>query len=159
MERRQRPEVQRYIREYARVYRKTAKGRELRRNHARQYQKTKEYRDWCNQYRRERRQNDPNYKLTYYLRNREVASLKSFKELIACSIDFLWQHLEKNFKEGMTRENYGSVWHVDHIKALATAASEEELIRLFHWKNLQPLFGADNCRKGKKSMEECPWLK
>jgi hypothetical protein len=38
--------------------------------------------------------------------------------------------------------------HVDHIKPLASAKKEEELISLCHYTNLQPLWCLDNLSKG-----------
>jgi hypothetical protein len=29
------------------------------------------------------------------------------------NIEFIWNHLEKQFKQGMTRQNHGK-WHIDH---------------------------------------------
>lgn len=73
-------------------------------------------------------------------------------ELLGCTIEFLWAHLEKQFAPGMTRENYGPVWHVDHILPCAKfhlQHSEEQEI-CFHWTNLQPLFAKENLKKGAK---------
>lgn len=47
----------------------------------------------------------------------------------------------------MSWENRGDVWHLDHIKPLATATCEEDLIKLFHYTNFQPLLARDNIRK------------
>ena len=47
----------------------------------------------------------------------------------------------------MTFENYGS-WHLDHIKPLALAESEEDVILLNHYTNFQPLWAIDNFKKG-----------
>ena len=40
--------------------------------------------------------------------------------------------------------------HVDHIIPLASANTETELIGLCHFRNLQPLWAADNLAKGCK---------
>ena len=58
-------------------------------------------------------------------------------------------HLEAQFQPGMSWENYGQ-WHVDHITPLASAKTPEELVALCHYTNLQPLWAADNIRKGAK---------
>lgn len=70
-------------------------------------------------------------------------------ELVGCSIDKLKQHLESKFTEGMSWDNYGD-WHVDHIKPCASFdLSDPEQQRLcFNYKNLQPLWAADNLSKG-----------
>lgn len=59
------------------------------------------------------------------------------------------RHLESLFTEGMTWENIGE-WHIDHIIPFATAKTEEELIALCHYTNLQPLWAFDNMSKGAK---------
>jgi len=62
----------------------------------------------------------------------------------------LREHLEKQFKPGMTWENYGPVWHVDHRKPCAqfdfSIPSHRQ--ECFHWTNLQPLFAGENIKKG-----------
>ncbi len=58
-------------------------------------------------------------------------------------------HLESLFTEGMTCENIGE-WHIDHIIPFATVTTEEELIALCHYTNLQPLWAFDNMSKGSK---------
>ena len=47
----------------------------------------------------------------------------------------------------MTWENHGKLWHIDHIVPLATAETEEDLYKLFHYTNLQPLLVQDNLKK------------
>jgi len=59
------------------------------------------------------------------------------------------KHLESLFTESMTWENIGE-WHIDHIIPFATAKTEEELIALCHYTNLQPLWAFDNMSKGAK---------
>jgi hypothetical protein len=60
-------------------------------------------------------------------------------------------NLEKQFISGMTWENYGYYgWHVDHKIPLASAKTKEELIKLCHYTNLQPLWMDENLSKGAK---------
>ena len=72
-------------------------------------------------------------------------------ELLGCTIDELWTHLESKFTDGMTRDNHGT-WHVDHIKACTKfdLTDPEQQQICFHWSNLQPLWAHDNIRKGNK---------
>ena len=79
-------------------------------------------------------------------------NLKSF-ELIGCDAAFAFQYLELQFLLGMTWDNHGNKsgqWSIDHKIPLATAQTEEELIGLFHYTNLQPLWHMDNVKKGSK---------
>jgi hypothetical protein len=59
------------------------------------------------------------------------------------------EHFVSQFKDGMTWEAFiaGEI-HVDHIQPLASAKTEEELIALCHYTNLQPLWCLDNLSKG-----------
>jgi hypothetical protein len=59
------------------------------------------------------------------------------------------QHIERQFTKGMNWDNQGK-WHIDHIIPLASANTEEELIKLCHYTNLQPLWAEDNLTKSDK---------
>jgi hypothetical protein len=69
-------------------------------------------------------------------------------ELIGCTADKLIEHLESQFKDGMTWENYGE-WHIDHIKPCAKFdfSKESDQRECFRYTNLQPLWAKDNMRK------------
>jgi thiol-disulfide isomerase/thioredoxin len=106
-------------------------------------------------YKRERLRKDHLYRLEYAVRNRTFVALRDkgygkkskTRELVGCEWPELMAHLQSKFTEGMTMDNYGE-WHVDHVVPLSSAKTEEELIRLCHYSNLQPLWAADNIRKG-----------
>jgi hypothetical protein len=84
-----------------------------------------------------------------YLDVSQKGEMSSF-EIIGCSRDGLRKHLESKFKDGMTWENYGKHWHIDHIVPLISAKSADEVKRLCHWTNLQPLTAFENISKGSK---------
>lgn len=56
-------------------------------------------------------------------------------------------HIESNFQPGMDWNNYGE-WHIDHVHPLVMASSQDELIQLCHYTNLQPLWATQNLSKG-----------
>ena len=58
-------------------------------------------------------------------------------------------YMENLFKEGMTWENYGE-WEIDHIIPISSGKTEEDVMKLCHYKNLQPLWKEDNRKKGNK---------
>lgn len=98
---------------------------------------------------RERRRK---YHKQYYLENKEKENLrnKTF-DIVGCSPNYLREHIEKQFLEGMNWENYGFYgWHIDHKIPLSSAKNEEEILKLFHYTNLQPLWAEENLRKNKK---------
>ena len=106
-------------------------------------------------YQREQYKNNPNFKLKRNLRGRVWSALKGISksaptmELLGCSVDKLWNHLESKFESWMTKENYG-LWHVDHIIACAKfdLTCPEQQRTCFHYTNLQPLEAIKNMRKG-----------
>ena len=73
---------------------------------------------------------------------------KTFKILGCTPIEFK-EYLEKQFTDGMSWDNQGK-WHLDHIYPISLAKDEEELIRLNHYTNFQPLWAIDNIRKSNK---------
>jgi len=76
------------------------------------------------------------------------ASAEVYKEL-GCDKPTLMKWFEQYFNEEMNWDTFKD-WHIDHIIPLATAKNEEDLIRLCHYTNLQPLMAKDNMKKGIK---------
>ena len=122
-------------------------------------QNTPEARERILATRKRREKTDLEYKLRRRLRSRIwhvlVAGQKSIStmELLGCSIEELKSHLESQFVDGMSWENYGlNGWEIDHIKPCVSfiLADPEEQKKCFHYTNLQPLWMADNRKKGGK---------
>lgn len=70
-------------------------------------------------------------------------------EIFGCDWNTLKNHIERQFKPGMTWDNR-SEWHIDHIIPLASAKTEEDVIKLNHYTNLQPLWAHENLKKSDK---------
>lgn len=106
---------------------------------------------------RKRRLNDPLFLCVDRVRARinQVFRLNGYTkrsrtyEILGCSYEFLMGYIESKFVPGMSWENR-SEWHIDHIIPLSSAKTEEDVIRLNHYTNLQPLWAADNLRKSDK---------
>lgn len=142
-----RPEVKEKIKERVKIWRKSHK-KEL------------------NKYLKNKRKIDINYNILCNLRTRIRLALKNnWKsghtiELLGCSIEQLKQHLEAQFKEGMSWDNYGrgwggkgmQQWHIDHIKSLVSFDRSDTnwQFKAFHYTNLQPLWAKENLSKGSK---------
>ena len=117
----------------------------------------KNNREKINKQRKERSIVDSLYKLTESLRSRIRIAFKSSKwkkdintqKLLGCDYETAMKHIENQFIEDMSWENHGK-WHIDHKIPLSSATSEEELINLCHYTNLQPLWATDNISKGGK---------
>ena len=75
---------------------------------------------------------------------------KRWESLVGYNIEQLKEHLEKQFKPGMTWENYGE-WHIDHRRPIAsfnfTTSEDPEFKECWALENLQPLWAEDNLKK------------
>jgi hypothetical protein len=76
----------------------------------------------------------------------------STQNIVGCSFLELKDHLEKTFKNnyGISVTEAKEVLHIDHVIPLSTAKTEEEVIKLNHYSNLQYLYASDNLKKGAK---------
>ena len=72
----------------------------------------------------------------------------STAELLGCNKNELASHLETQFTEGMSWDNYGK-WHIDHIKPIVSfdLTDPRQQKECFNYTNLQPLWAEDNLRK------------
>lgn len=83
------------------------------------------------------------------LKSKNIKKRLPSEAVVGCSYHELKIYLESKFTDGMNWENQGS-WHLDHIIPLSSAKTEEEIYKLCHYTNLQPLWAQDNLKKGKK---------
>tara|TARA_R110000868_G_scaffold197522_1_gene443686 strand:+ start:303 stop:917 length:615 start_codon:yes stop_codon:yes gene_type:complete len=118
--------------------------------------KLKWYRDnleYFNNYQKKRKKEDIMFKLKTDMRNSvnrylKYRSQKTF-DIVGCDPQFLKEHLENQFTDGMGWDNR-SEWHIDHIIPLSSAKTEDEIYKLCHYTNLQPLWAEDNLKKSNK---------
>lgn len=70
-------------------------------------------------------------------------------DMLGADWETVREHIVSQFKDGMTWEAFvaGEI-HIDHIKPLATATCAEDIVKLNHYTNLQPLWALDNLQKG-----------
>jgi len=120
--------------------------------------------DYRNHYEGCRRKSNPQFKLTQNIRNLIGGSFKRSLEgtykkskktehILGCTIQEFIEHLQSHFKPGMTLENHGQgedKWNIDHIIPISSAKTEDEIYKLNHYTNLQPLWWNENIIKGKK---------
>lgn len=98
---------------------------------------------------------DPQFKLVWNIRTLLRNALKSrggrkqnrLEQILGCSVEFFVSHMARQFQTGMTWGNHGE-WEIDHIVPLNTAATCEDVLALFHYTNLRPLWKAKNREKG-----------
>ena len=117
---------------------------------------------WRNSHNK-RMASDPVYRLIRNLRCRTYMALKgnrkesTTKRLLGCTAEHARKHLESQFTEGMTWDNYGTHgWHVDHIMPCASfdLSDPEQQRKCFHYTNLQPLWAEDNLKKSDKILTQ-----
>lgn len=157
---------------------KDEKFKELHKNYMKEYSKKyreehKEYfKEYFKEYNRKRKKEKKLKKAK--IETKEQLELKKFKQqirclisksfsrkkfikkentekILGCNFKQLYKHLLKTYKN-----NYKIEWdgiekiHIDHIIPLATAKTEEEVIKLCHYSNLQLLKAQDNMIKSNK---------
>jgi hypothetical protein len=134
--------------------------REANKERKKEYNK-KRKKECRNEYQRNKRQTDSLYKMK---RNLSTRTYKAFKykcysktsktqEMLGVDWEVAKVHLERQFTKGMNWDNQGE-WHIDHIIPLASANNKEELMKLCHYTNLQPLWAEDNLSKSDKIIEQ-----
>lgn len=125
------------------------------------YKQTQQYKQNELERQRIRYNTDSMYALKRNLRRRLSKALESkkwiksnhFAQYIGCTLEELKSHLEIQFTEGMTWNNYGigeKCWTIDHIIPLSLAKTEEEMYKLCHYTNLKPMWYLDNIHKSDK---------
>lgn len=105
-------------------------------------------------YFKNRYKNDNLWRLSMNIRYNIWRGLKSNKnkhstDILGCTFKEFKKYLESKFEFWMTWDNYGNPkddvlgfnksWDLDHIIPISSAKTEEELIKLNHYTNFQPL--------------------
>lgn len=99
---------------------------------------------------KKRYKNDIMFSLKIKLRTMIYDSIeyksKKTEDILGCTFEEFKIYLESKFENWMTWENRGLYngdfdygWDIDHIIPLSTAKTEEDVIKLNHYTNLQPL--------------------
>lgn len=78
-------------------------------------------------------------------------TISSFEKYFGCSYDYFFEYIKNKFADGMTWQNHGKIWHIDHIIPLSCGKTYEECIALSHYSNLQPLSVKENLSKYNKA--------
>ena len=144
--------------------------KECYKNRVKKYNKkwVSENQDKVKKYRKDFRQSNPNYMTEYMeearkdplfrismnmrirlgnvIRAKNYTKRNHLHEVLGVTWSEFENYISLLFEEGMNWDNYGE-WELDHIKPLATAVNGDEIEKLFHYKNLQPLWKEDNRKK------------
>lgn len=94
-------------------------------------------------------------RLQRIFKSKGIGKQKRSREYIGCDYDFLIKWLSFNLQEGMTLENRGAVWHIDHVIPISTFDIGQDMNHVcFHWVNLAPLTATENLAKGNRTQYE-----
>ena len=118
-------------------------------------EKVVEYRrGYMSGYEKKRMENDPLYNVSRTVRNLIKCSIyhKGFTknsrtfEILGCSYEDFKLHIESHWEDWMNWDNYGLYngkencgWEYDHIIPVSSAKCEEDIYKLNHYSNIQPL--------------------
>jgi hypothetical protein len=164
--------VKKSAKKYKTKYNQSDRGREVIKQGRKKYSQSASGKETIRKYKQsdrgkelrkkdhlKRMKTDPLYKLIYNTRARlrifyKASNIKktnkTFK-MVGCTPEFLKQHLEKQFKPGMSwKNNTKNGWHIDHIVPISLAMSSEDVEKLSHYTNLQPMWATENLKKGNK---------
>jgi len=92
--------------------------------------------------------------ITVSLKRNGGKKLSKTTDILGCSFDDFRNHIESLWESWMSWENYGNpkdgiyqpnkTWDLDHITPSSKATSEEEILKLNHYSNFQPLCSYNN---------------
>ena len=120
-----------------------------------QYQKlyTKQNRARINNYEKNKRKTDFNYKIAHYIRVRTNRAFKSMNNrmntLIGCSNYHLRKWIIYQLYGDVTLENYGIIWCLDHCIPLKKT-NQNDSYKYTKWVNKGPMYIKDCISKGDK---------
>jgi hypothetical protein len=121
--------------------------------------KVKEYRK---EYQKNRRLNDNVFRISQNvrnmigksIRNKGYSKLTKTELILGCSYDFFIKNIESLWEPWMNWDNYGTpkdgiyelnkTWDIDHIIPLDESITENDVLKLNHYTNLQPLCSYHN---------------
>jgi hypothetical protein len=129
------------IRKSSKVYNKKNKGRQIA---------------YTTAYRAKRVKHDLEFRIRLGVRSRLRVAVKSDGRCssgtkgLGCTISHLKEHLSSQFRDGMSWDNWGDAWEIDHIFPLSKAnlLDPVEFFAVCNWRNMQPLTLDENAAKG-----------
>lgn len=139
------PERKVYMAKYSKQWQKTPMAKEYHKNYYREY------------FRKLRKENikvrlDGRMSSAIYQNLKGIKNGRQWEGLVGYTLEELIAHLERLFVLGMNWENYGSYWHIDHIKPKTSfhynCPEDSEFKVCWSLKNLQPLEAVINLKKG-----------
>lgn len=106
--------------------------------------------------RSERYQDDPKFRLAVNDDTSLRRAINTGGDLLAkkvgCTEEWFWEWIEYQMAEGMSHDNYGKVWNLDHVipKSAFDLSDPDQVVRCHHWTNLRPVSVSENSSKHSK---------
>lgn len=119
--------------------------------------------EYQNEYIKNRRRADPVFRLSFTIRGAIKDGFRGIKlkksnrteEILGCSFSEFRKYIESKFESWMNWDNYGNIyggkiveenksWDLDHIIPISSAETIEDVLRLSHYTNFQPLCSYNN---------------
>lgn len=161
-----------YLKQYNKKYKQTHKE-QIKKYNQENKDKFKQYKkkyrknhkeiiqEYDSKYRKKRKREDYLFNMSHQIRNLIRTSFKrescikanKTEEILGCKMDYFIEYLIKTYENNYNEKwdwNYLKDVHIDHIIPISTAKSEEEIIKLNHYTNLQLLKAEDNMQKSDK---------
>ena len=153
-----------FQKDYLREYHSRPEIIERDKKWGKDYRSNPKVRQHRREYDKERYDTNPLVRLHSVMRSSIYRSLNgdkdnmSWEKLVGYTKLDLKSHLESQFQEGMTWENAGTYWHIDHKVPMCMfniiSYHDEEFKKCWSLENLQPLLAEDNLRKNNTISEE-----
>ena len=159
--------IREYNKEYRKQCRKTDEYIEARkqwrennkekiREHQKKYTKKNKEKlnEYMGEYNKNRKDTDPVFKLScsmrtyigHSIRNKGYTKKSKSYIILGCTYEEFKNHIESQWEDWMEWNNYGKYnceenygWDIDHIIPMSSAQCEDDVIRLNHHTNIQPL--------------------
>lgn len=138
---------------------KTRKGRYVAKNIKRDYKKISKSNSL-------KYKSCPNFRIktsfqtlmNYHLRKvkkQERSASRVMSDTLGYGVDELRSRLEQTFKDGMSWDNYGQFWQVDHIKPVSwfNLLDDSDFMQCWRLDNLKAEYKAANLSKGNRFSE------
>ena len=89
--------------------------------------------------------------IKYSFKRNGFSKTSKTQQILGCTFEEFKQYLESKFESWMNWENRGLYngelnfgWDIDHIIPISSAKTDEDIIKLNHYTNLQPLCSYTN---------------
>jgi hypothetical protein len=101
--------------------------------------------------------------IQYSYKSKSLKKNSKTQDILGCTFEEFKAYLESKFEPWMSWNNKGLYngefnygWDIDHIIPLSSAKTEEDIIKLNHYTNLQPLCSYTNryIKRNKKTSDE-----